>query len=794
MCNNHILYMTRIPIVAAYIFICTHICAQITNGKVCDVESHAPVPYAWVVLTYPDSVKQTAVADETGLFVLRNEMSPINVEVSAIGYKPYCKSVNGNSLADTMHVYLSPDTTFLSEIVISARRKLTKVTTEGITYNMAGNERAKGENLLNSLNYVPLVNITPSGEMTVRGSSDFAIYLNGKPYEMAQVSPKEVLQSIPASDIERVEVITDPMIRYSAETSPVILNIITLHHTVDGYTLGLNGSGYTQPKANGGVMYMAKSGKVEYSVHYKYNWNGQRDQPVKQDYAYNDDETSATAIDGYGDGDWQSHTLNGLFKWTADSVNTVYADVHGRLSNVDTRGIWRQTSTYAMSSSFLNENNVWSGTIEGNVVYRNYYRKHANLQRFMLGYRYTYNPDKRHYISTAFDEYGSMASRIRQNTDGGMNEHTILGSWLLPIAGAKHKIRFSLRDVMRLGKTESFYSTDGTSFTDDNMEYDQNILHFSAAASGNILPSLHYSASLALERSHLNMDALSVEDGNFSRNSFNLLPAAQLIWMANDRMQFALTYEASLTRPTIDMLNPFHNSTNSLSSQEGNPKLDPEISHSLTLQSYVAFGAFVVAASADYTHSSDAILSYKSGTSNALVTKYGNVGRIDRGSLALYFQWVPCRWLSLNANGTVGKRYLVSDGQNLHQHDWFCTCAPSVDFYLPKNLSLSANYGVFKNLPSPWERKSTLHTYSFSLSKSLLKGSLTVGVEANSPFQKYQHSTATTATASMMFRQTNYITARSFGINVAYSLHKGKKVDIRRDNSLQSSDQATGVR
>ena len=69
-------------------------------------------------------------------------------------------------------------------------RRLINQTNSGISYNMAANRRAQSENTLQSLSYVPLVNVDADGSISVQGSSSYSLYLNGRPYEMAQTSPK----------------------------------------------------------------------------------------------------------------------------------------------------------------------------------------------------------------------------------------------------------------------------------------------------------------------------------------------------------------------------------------------------------------------------------------------------------------------------------------------------------------------------------------------------------------------------------------------------------------------------
>lgn len=74
-----------------------------------------------------------------------------------------------------------------------------------------------------------------------------------------------------------------------------------------------------------------------------------------------------------------------------------------------------------------------------------------------------------------------------------------------------------------------------------------------------------------------------------------------------------------------------------------------------------------------------------------------------------------------------------------------------------------------------------------------MSGRLNVSVTANSPFIKYNHSKTVTILSAMITEQNNYMTARSFGINLSYSFGGGQKVRIERDRTLNSADQKTGV-
>ena len=298
-------------------------------------------------------------------------------------------------------VALTPGAIELQEVAVVGR--LTTQTDSGISYNMAANRRAQSENTLQSLSYVPLVNVDADGSISVQGSSSYSLYLNGRPYEMAQTSPKIFLESLPASSISKVEVITHPDNKSGTDTQRYILNIVLKDPALEGYVFNIDGGGTTQPTANGSVMGMIKKYKVEAAVNYSYNLNGQRHQPTDMTYTEMDMTGETTHVwrnRGNGNGNWHSHTLRAMLKWEIDSLNTIYADAHGQISQTNITADNVQTEilpVYDVSDTFIhNHSKYTSGAAEANLIYRNYLRDDPETERITVGYHYTYNPDRRH--------------------------------------------------------------------------------------------------------------------------------------------------------------------------------------------------------------------------------------------------------------------------------------------------------------------------------------------------------------------------------------------------------------
>ncbi len=764
--------------------------AQNISGLVIVAESEEHIPFASLKVELQDSVRY-CIADENGRFNIESPTFPIKIEAKSMGMKTIAIEFANNP--DTCIIIpLEVDATILREVTVTTTAKLIKLKDDGLVYDMSKNLRAQNENTFQALAYVPLLNVNFDGELTVHGSSNYVIYLNGKPYDMAQVSPKSFLESLPASTIKEVEVITAPTSKYASAAGRYIINIVLKGKLVDGYNLNFAIEGSSQPRANGSVLGIMKRRNVDFSLNYDYNLNGQRSQPAEINYNYfNDagDVIEQSKSTGNGNGDWQYHTMRAMFNWTIDSLNSVYADFHSRINTTDITGFWTTERSTFEISHFDNDSYYKSGALESNVIYRNYFPKASSLERFMLGYHYTYNPDKRHYIQKYYmnDEKGSI---VDQQTDGGMMENAIKAAYLFVLSD-KQYLSFTLNDVLRNGNTGSRLNGE----TINTMNYCNNVASAIVAYTA-YLSRFVIQGKINAEYDYLKMELDQSQSEDFHRYELYLTPSIMAYWQPNTKSTFQINYYGSIKRPMIEMLNPFQCTINGYTSSVGNPLLKPMYSNDVLLSWYFnPTNSFTAFCAVDYTHSDDVIMSYYREDENQKIeSTYGNLGRSEQSMLLVNARYTPFKWLSVTLDGNIGIRHLKAEGLKLSQRDWFYNITPRIELYLPENIRIGGQFGLYKVLPQPWSTINELFQYSFYASKSLLKGRLNISVSANSPFNKYNIGKQSTFLSNIHTIQSNKITARSFGVNLSYTFGSGQKIDIQRDNALKSTDLSSGVK
>ena len=115
----------------------------------------------------------------------------------------------------------------LQGVEVVKQKSLVKSDIDKITYDIESDPDSKSNSVIEMLRKIPMVTVDGEDNIQVNGSSSFKIYVNNKPNQMMSNNPKEVLKSMPATSIKKIEVITNPGPKYDAEGVGGILNIIT---------------------------------------------------------------------------------------------------------------------------------------------------------------------------------------------------------------------------------------------------------------------------------------------------------------------------------------------------------------------------------------------------------------------------------------------------------------------------------------------------------------------------------------------------------------------------------------
>ncbi|MFC2312896.1 MAG: outer membrane beta-barrel family protein [Prevotella denticola] len=706
----------------------------------------------------------------------------------------------------SLDISLSANTKELDGVTVFARKRMIKLTDKGIVYDISKDAGVQALNLLDAINHVPLVNVTPNGNITVKGSSAYSIYLNGKPYRMAQYDPQTVLRSFPVSTVEKVEVITRLDGRYDGETGDVVINIITSRHHFNNWSLTLNGNSNTLPKAGAGISLVGTQKKIDFLVGYNYSYDGQRNQPVESSGIYSTpDSYQQNTASGISDGKWRTHTLRTMMVFNIDSLNSLYVDGHAMIKQTDMSTDWSQTFTDRkltdpLHTAFLSEHNNTAGTFETNLLYRKMFRKDKSKEHWMAGYRYTYNPDIRNFNQTYTDNTDSE-QKSRNKTHGGLNEHSLTASITLVDndaqflqIGGKQIFRKGAIDteMLLLNQNNEWVTEKDESSSLDQIHYRQDVSAAYASYSLSV-KDFTFDTSLRWEYTHMKMLFPKMEEAGFSKTFGNMIPYIGISYQRGNS-SLSLSYNGGMVRPDILMLNPFKTFSSQYKAEMGNPELESSYINTVDA-SYMTYSNTVfLSCGFTYKHQNRPIVLYPSYSEeyHRYLSQYMNINSLNDYRMNFYGNYKPVLPLSLTLTGDFGwyrmKDYAgaCDDGKS-YNITFMC------DVSLKNQWTLSLQYGNYLNMHPIWNRSHSFNIYSCSISKSFLKNALNVRAVINSPFDKFTEIREQNLLPSFSGSQTNFMRARAVGIDITYTLQKGTHKEIKRDRTLKSDDQKTGV-
>lgn len=230
--------MKKINFILTFCLFSTMIFAQAKlQGKIFDLNSKEPLLGASI---YFQEGNKGVLSSENGSFNLELPNGNHKIKISYVGYTEKIVDVKIEKGKDIQinNVLLVPTTVGLNELLITANSKTSTQKIDRQTYRASDFQTAQGGTATDLLSKLPSISVDPDGSISVRGTTDFIVYLNGKP---TQIDPVILLGQISTSQIDKVEVISIPTSKYDAQGKGGIINITTKKTNINGLSVTTNG-------------------------------------------------------------------------------------------------------------------------------------------------------------------------------------------------------------------------------------------------------------------------------------------------------------------------------------------------------------------------------------------------------------------------------------------------------------------------------------------------------------------------------------------------------------------------
>ena len=587
-------------------------------GTLRDSATRQVMEYASVVLmkVRDSSVAGGALTDEKGVFRIEDVMpGRYFIRITSIGYrqldsKPFMLTPQ-DALKDFGNVWMPPSQRTLKETEVVGEKVEYTNSLDKKVYNVDKTLINAGGSVSEVLQNIPSVNVDIDGKISLRGSEQVTVLIDGKPAGLTGDNRGAILQQLPASAIDQIEVVTNPSSKYDAEGTSGIINI----KTKKDKNIGLNGTVSvgvgTRDKYNASLQLNRRTKKNNIFLNYGFRDDRRLNESTSLRTNTYGDEITYFDADGDGYNDNLSHNVRaGIDLYLTDYQTLGFSgglnlrDEYRREKTINT--VLNTTGFLLSGFDRITRNEEDNMNVDGSIDYRRTYagsKKELTANINMTRISRDNSSDLYTFIYDADD----LNQRIF--TDGISYNGTAQVDFSLP--KEKYKIETGLKASYRSNDGEQ--SSDRLDFTtglfNEDLTFADRFILSEFVYAGYLQWTGRWkvfdlSAGLRAEQTFIEGDSKSA-DTTFTRDFLNLFPSASVKYGLKEGHDVQLSYSRRINRPREQQLNPFRNVSDSLNVFVGNPGIFPELTHSLELGYTGRYGDNSIAANVFYRYTDD---------------------------------------------------------------------------------------------------------------------------------------------------------------------------------------------
>ena len=571
------------------------------SGKVSDIESKIPLEYANVILfSLPDSSQVTgSITNKDGIFVLAGiPDGKYFLSVQFVGYqKKIIKNVlvtSSNSI-DLGNIFIKITSINLENVVVEGERNPVSFQLDKKVIDVSKMPTSISGNAADVLENVPSVDVDIDGNVSLRGSSNFTVLIDGRPSVM---EAQDALQQIPASSIETIEIITNPSVKYDPEGSAGIINIKIKKEKNLGLSGVANANAGANDKYGGDFIIENKTSGYNYNFGINYNRrfspgngldnkqfeignntsflnsNGSRERGhisfgLRGGIDLNLSESDLFSISGrYGTREHQNNNASNYTQWSDLNPDKLY---YLNINNSNRSGYY-----YAINTGYIKKFDA---------------KGHQLLSQLIVSRN---NSDE---SSISSSNQNGIQTDGKKTTETGPSTH-IRGKidYSLPL-GENSKFEAGSQGEVELEKNSNgLFNYDAL-----NNSYNFQSLYSHSINStiselaiysiyANEENNLSYQAGLRTELTYRTIE-LTDNQNKFSINRWDFFPSIHTSYKFSNVTQLMASYTRRIDRPRGWNLEPFLSWSDPNNVRVGNPDLKPELIDSYEFGFQTLFGS-----------------------------------------------------------------------------------------------------------------------------------------------------------------------------------------------------------
>jgi iron complex outermembrane receptor protein len=776
------------------------------GGKLIDATNGEVIDFATVALykVGSDNMTKGTSSNDGGTFNLYNlPFGSYSLRISFVGYEKqvidHIELSQAHQFANLGTIRLKQAGNALAEVVVQADKKpQIEYTADQITYNVAESLQAEGSVATDILKNVPMVNVDINGNATIAGKRNTRIFIDGKPSDYMTSNITDLLNVLPSDAIDKIEVMTNPPVKYSADGEGII-NIVLKK----GFKVGLNGTfaitggSLGNYNINSYASYRTKTLSINSSYAFGETQN------IGSSYSLRKNFFPDTLFyrNNYGgrDGDNFGHNFRTGANWDIDTTRNLRFSTNFNINR-------------AGATSFTDYHYLDAQSIESNLNKQNN-SNHNTSFNFVVDADYTWKITKDGEQLEASASYNANSSGntrylARDYLDG--NGLPIFGKSPLEqnydIDGANRGFVFKVDYDKPLGKPKNSISlgVDANMRTNDNDQQvdNYNFLTQSYQPNTGLTNRFVFNANIYSAYASLNLHTQNnwsfriggrseLTDMSFTLSSLankfnikpyiNIFPNLSVSRMFKEKYTLGLSYSERIARPREFALNPQIETQDSTNISFGNPNLRP----SFTRQIDLSFGMFQkkwsIYPRLGYSSTSHIIERITTVSPNGVSqSTYDNLATSQYYTVNLYGNYRPTKKITLNGGGTLGRIIYQTTSVNAISRDGFSVngkAGMTIDF--PKRLAFEGNLNYYSNTSAQGRNSGSVST-SFGMRKIFMQNKLKFRLMAVNPFSQ---SNNISYTEGLNFTRENWSSqhTRNFSMTVSYNFTKVGRNSVEKN-------------
>ncbi|WP_299224569.1 TonB-dependent receptor [uncultured Psychroserpens sp.] len=551
-----------------------------------------------VLTTEHNAFVKAAITDETGRFQIKEIVNGnYKLFITSLGYVDYTSQPFNVFDSDTTldRIILETDTETLDEVTIIAEKPMIQVLADKTVFNIANTTNAIGDSGFELLRKAPGIIIDNSDTIIVEGKAGVLVFIDDKPSVLRGQDLVNYLKTLQASDIEAIEIITQPSSRYDAEGNAGIINIILKRDK----TLGTNGSmasGITVgdfARINNSISFNNRTKKTSLYGTYS-NRFGKSTSFINLYRLQNNiifDARTESVFDN------KNNNIRTGFDYYTSKKSTFGIIITG---NFNTSYSESDSRTPIIENGNTNPSQVLVAASDTESKTSNLYTN--------LNYRFKDTLGHSLNLDLDFGKYKSDRTNLQPNQYFNSNETQVLSENIVffdtPInisifsTQADYKQNF-LKGILSLGVKYSKVNTEN-SFDAFDRSSGGNVLDTSQSNDFDYdeqINAAYFNYNRAFEKVNIQfglrmentisdgqLESLQANQNNrVERNYTDWFPSGGITYQFNRKNSLALNYSKRIQRPNYQNLNPFQYRIDELSFRQGNPFLQPQYTDNIKL-------------------------------------------------------------------------------------------------------------------------------------------------------------------------------------------------------------------